>query len=812
MNIKLPNSTPAAAALAGIALGLVLSTSLWSEPEVLKEIREVAVVSVPEALDPIAALPRTTLAIAMAEARTNLDAGRPWAAWQLLEEHLSDPAEASPAAVMLGARAASEWGGWREVRALLRGREWLDREADGRGWYLLGRAEEEREEWTEAAAAYRRYIERASGRDRGVAAARLARVLRENGQNREAALAFGSAAEQLMEVGDWLRALGTEAAASEGAVLGGNTAADGTAAAVRRARAAARAWIENGDTAAALATLEREERALRERVSAGEAAPLMVQRARLLLARGQAFEARQLLHSVAAEGSAPQSARLDAARILGETVSDRTMAEELARAAAYEAAGKPGLAARALAAAGASLDPELQLRRGKLLFEERDFGPARVALEDAAARLANPTLMAEAELLAARARLRGGDRSGGIDALMRVVERYPGTPQSASGAFLLGDLGNDRNRSIERYRQAAAVPASPDAREALFRLGDRLLRADDRAAAIRAWESYVTRYPRGEQTAEVAYQVGRMHESSGREGEARAMYTAALLADPVSYPAVLAGNRLGVSPLAATMREPRPWIGLAADPQDAAGVLRRLDLLEEAGLKTEWDEERDAAERRFARRPAALLTLAEGLRDRGHTISGIRIGRRLLEARGGQWDGRLLRIVFPLGFREVLESEAERRDIDPMLLAALIRQESSWNPEARSWVGATGLGQIMPATGKWLAPSVGMSDWDPRYLTVPEVNLRMAAKYLDDLLNRYDGAQDLALAAYNAGPGRADRWRRELGYSRNPEAFRERIPFDETRHYVKVVLRNAAVYEALYGDDDSGLVRARPEL
>ena len=290
------------------------------------------------------------------------------------------------------------------------------------------------------------------------------------------------------------------------------------------------------------------------------------------------------------------------------------------------------------------------------------------------------------------------------------------------------------------------------------------------------------------------------------------MYTAALLADPVSYPAVLAGNRLGVSPLAATMREPRPWIGLAADPQDAAGVLRRLDLLEEAGLKTEWDEERDAAERRFGRRPAALLTLAEGLRDRGHTIPGIRIGRRLLEARGGQWDGRLLRVVFPLGFRDVLESEAERRDIDPMLLAALIRQESSWNPEARSWVGATGLGQIMPATGKWLAPSVGMSDWDSRYLTVPEVNLRMAAKYLDDLLNRYDGAQDLALAAYNAGPGRADRWRRELGHSRNPEAFRERIPFDETRHYVKVVLRNAAVYEALYGDDDSGLVRARPEL
>ncbi len=196
-----------------------------------------------------------------------------------------------------------------------------------------------------------------------------------------------------------------------------------------------------------------------------------------------------------------------------------------------------------------------------------------------------------------------------------------------------------------------------------------------------------------------------------------------------------------------------------------------------------------------------MLTVAEGVRDAGHTIAAIRIGRRLLDGRGGAWDGRLLRVVFPLGFREVLEREAERTGVDPMLLAALVRQESSWNPEARSRVGAAGLSQIMPSTGRWLAPSVGMDDFEVRHLNVPEVNLRMGARYLADLLKRYDGAADLALAGYNAGPSRADRWRRELGHARDAEAFRERIPFDETRHYVQVVLRNAAVYRALYGPD-----------
>jgi soluble lytic murein transglycosylase len=180
-------------------------------------------------------------------------------------------------------------------------------------------------------------------------------------------------------------------------------------------------------------------------------------------------------------------------------------------------------------------------------------------------------------------------------------------------------------------------------------------------------------------------------------------------------------------------------------------------------------------------------------------VEGIRLGRELLERRGGEWDARLLRVVFPFPFRDLLEDEANRVDVDPYLLAGLVRQESSFNPRARSWVGATGLSQIMPATGEWLAPGAGVSNFDPSLLAVPEINLRMGARYLRDQLRRYGGKRDLALAAYNAGPSRADRWRRELGYGGDPDAFRERIPFAETREYVQLVLRNSVVYRRLYG-------------
>ncbi|HEX2080347.1 MAG TPA: lytic transglycosylase domain-containing protein, partial [Longimicrobium sp.] len=365
--------------------------------------------------------------------------------------------------------------------------------------------------------------------------------------------------------------------------------------------------------------------------------------------------------------------------------------------------------------------------------------------------------------------------------------------------FLLGDAAENRETAIAYYRRAADVAASPDAREALYRVGDRRLKNGDTAGAAAAWEAYAGRYPTGEQTAEAAYRAGVLHERAGRDERARTMYAAAIAADPVSYYAIRAADRLGADPLARALASDRGWPAAPGDAREAVAALARLQVLHRAGLADEWKAELDWQLRRLDRRQGALIALAEGLRDAGHPVEGIRLGRELLERRGGEWDERLLRVVFPFPFRDLLQDEADRANVDPYLLAGVVRQESSFNPRARSWVGATGLSQIMPATGQWLAPATGVSSFDPSLLTVPEINLRMGARYLRDQLRRYGGKRDLALAAYNAGPSRADRWRRELGYGGDPDAFRERIPFAETRTYVKVVLRNSVVYRRLYG-------------
>ncbi|MGI9180260.1 MAG: transglycosylase SLT domain-containing protein [Longimicrobiaceae bacterium] len=802
-------SPPAIAALIGAALGLTLTT-VWSAADARRALPGVRELQPIERLTPMHALPRTALVLAMAQARAHLAEDRPWAAWMALQEHLAGPEEAAPQAALLAARAAAAWGGWDHVRGLLEGERWLDHTENGEGWFLLGRAAEEEKRWTQAEGAYRRFAALSSGTQRGVAEARLGRVLRERGDPREAGAAFGAAARDLPAIADWMLALQAEALAATGGLSEAAlplAAGSGSAARLRRARAEAAGWIVAGDAVRAIEQLQRESQLLAGQGASAEAASLSIELARLLGGSGRLAGARELLRASASDSSVPAEARARAATLLGEIVGGRgSVAEELARAAAYEAAKRPGLAARSLRVAlegGAPDDAATRLRLGRLLYEARDFPPARAALLAAAARIEDREQVAEAELLAARARFRGGDRKGGLAELHTLTERRRGTAAAGTALFVLGDETNNLQQAINYYRRASTVEGSPEAREALFRFGDRSLKNKDPATALRAWGEYVARYPSGEETARIAYQAGLMHARAGRDAQARAMYTAALLAEPLSYYALRAGERLGADPLTPVLAEPRPWVGITADGSDAEAALARLDLLREVGLSAEWKEELEATLRRLDRRPTALLAVAEGLRDRGYAGDAVRLGWRLREKRGGEWDGRLLRVVFPLPYQTLIEREAQRARLDPMLLAGLIRQESMFRSDARSRVGATGLSQIMPATGRWLAPQTGVAAFEERLLAVPEVNVRMGARYLADLLRRYDGARDLALAGYNAGPGRADRWRHELGHASDIDGFREKIPFDETRHYVTIVLRNAAVYQQLYGDAGS---------
>jgi soluble lytic murein transglycosylase len=151
---------------------------------------------------------------------------------------------------------------------------------------------------------------------------------------------------------------------------------------------------------------------------------------------------------------------------------------------------------------------------------------------------------------------------------------------------------------------------------------------------------------------------------------------------------------------------------------------------------------------------------------------------------------------FPIPHRDALSAAARQWNLDEAIVYGIIRQESRFVPEARSRVGATGLMQLMPATARWVARQIPMRPFRPDMLVSPDVNLQMGTYYLSRVLTDL-GHPILATAAYNAGPGRARRWRDERPLE--GAIYAETIPFNETRDYVKKVFTNAWYYRHRLG-------------
>ena len=190
-----------------------------------------------------------------------------------------------------------------------------------------------------------------------------------------------------------------------------------------------------------------------------------------------------------------------------------------------------------------------------------------------------------------------------------------------------------------------------------------------------------------------------------------------------------------------------------------------------------------------------LLALANAFRAQGLPSQAIQLARRAL-VYGARADARTYRLLYPVGLAEALVGESVEHQLDASFVAALIRQESMFNPAATSAVGARGLMQVMPDLGARLARSLDFPVWDPVLLYQPDVSLQLGTFHLQELAERYQEPVHI-LAAYNAGASRVERWSRRNGVD-DPEVFAERIPFAETRGYVRAIQRNQEIYRTLY--------------
>ncbi len=170
---------------------------------------------------------------------------------------------------------------------------------------------------------------------------------------------------------------------------------------------------------------------------------------------------------------------------------------------------------------------------------------------------------------------------------------------------------------------------------------------------------------------------------------------------------------------------------------------------------------------------------------------------KLLNSLKTPYKDYLYYLIYPYAFPDYIKKYSTEYGVDPLFVLAVMREESRFDPEAGSYVGALGLMQVMPATGKGIANSLGIKNFNSQMLLDPEISIKMGCFYLSEQLKNFNGNNYFASGAYNGGPGAMSKWISERG-DKNIDEFIELIPYDETRNYVRKVMGSYFFYQMLY--------------
>ncbi|MCY4572312.1 MAG: lytic transglycosylase domain-containing protein [Gemmatimonadetes bacterium] len=741
--------------------------------------------------------------------RHHLADGRYWRASLALRAHLEPIASAPLAARMVLANAEAGWKNWNGAVAALSAGSIDTAQAPPRVWYLLGISRGAAGDRTGAAADLRRFLA-ATGTDTRetlVAGARLAVLLADGASPEEALPVLEELRTRSPVVAGWAALAVARAHAEQGRAEAVPAALALIADPAVRRRGwslESDAWADAGDTARALEALARAEAA--ESGDAPPRVPFLARQWRYRLALGDSTGAVDAMEALLRETTSGAAA-LAAAKAHWRVAEDSGPDVLRLVARAHAGGGEFGTAVIAW---------RLVAERGGVLTERERLAEARAFTGSGALAAAitayrplaesdDPAVAATALREWAAVRARQGRHGDARTVQGWLVERYPASSGALDVIFFRADDHQDAGRlddAIEHYRQVVSMSSGAD-RAGLSRMrwAQIHLGRDEQEAAAEVYGAYLEEFPNGRRWEEASYWGARAAQAAGDAARAAEWLDRLRRESPYSYYGFLAGrgdtlaapddataSPFGAPPQGCLVPPPPDWL---------ARQLEVLATLQEAGLEDGAEAHIDAMRTAVWDSDELLLRLGTALNAAGYPIDGIRMGRELRD-RGREWDCALLRVVYPFPYRDLLTSRAEELGLDPWLVAGLVRQESAFHPSIVSPAGAIGLMQVMPATGRQLARASGVRDFTTETLENAEVNVHLGTRFLAELFERYDGDVPLFLSAYNAGPTRANRWRR-MPEAADAERFTERIPFAETRGYVKNVTRNRALYRWLYG-------------
>ncbi|MBD2694604.1 transglycosylase SLT domain-containing protein [Anabaena catenula] len=403
-----------------------------------------------------------------------------------------------------------------------------------------------------------------------------------------------------------------------------------------------------------------------------------------------------------------------------------------------------------------------------------------------------------------------------IPYLDQIINKFPQQAPKAlvQKAKLLETLNDNQSANTTWKLLLGKYSSSNEAAEYRWKIALNKAKAQDYVGAWEWAQPIAANNPNSILAPRAGFWVGKWATMLGKQQEARTAYEYVLSQFPQSYYAWRSASILGLDVgNFNNLRLMNPEVVPHQRPVPTAGsdTFKELYLLgQDRDAWLQWETEFQNKDK-----PTVAEEFTEGLMllAKGENLIGIdkisKLEDRETPAEKAEYAALSQQIIYwqaryPFPYLQEIEKWSTTRKLNPLLVTALMRQESRFQPKIKSVVGATGLMQVMPSTAAWIAPQINV-DMKTINLENPNDNIMLGTWYLDHTHQQYGNNSMLAIASYNAGPGNVAKWLRTIP-KQDPDEFVEEIPFDETRNYVRQVFGNYWNYLRLYNPSISAVV------